>query len=227
MSVLNASLQPIPASSSAGAASPATSTSASSTSRFNAFNAQTFMQLLTAQLQNQDPTNPASEQQLASEMAQFSTATGVNNLNTNVEALAQAQSAGTLAKASALIGKQVAVPGNALVSGDNNQATGAFSLAAPAGNAVVNVTDASGKTVGTIRLANLGAGSHTFNWNAPAANTAYNFTVAADSTQGVAVAATPKSLYTVSGVVQSAGKLALSLAGNPNPLPINEVSEIL
>jgi flagellar basal-body rod modification protein FlgD len=43
-------------------------------------NQNDFLQLLTAQLEHQDPLNPTSADQFASELAAFSTATGVQNL---------------------------------------------------------------------------------------------------------------------------------------------------
>ena len=44
-----------------------------------------FMQLLVAQMQNQDPTNPMDNNQLTSQLAQFNTAAGVEKLNSNVQ----------------------------------------------------------------------------------------------------------------------------------------------
>jgi Flagellar hook capping protein len=38
-----------------------------------------FLKLLVAQMQNQDPTNPMDNNQLTSQLAQFSTAAGVEN----------------------------------------------------------------------------------------------------------------------------------------------------
>lgn len=44
-----------------------------------------FMQLLVAQMQNQDPTNPMDNNQLTSQLAQFNTAAGVRDLNTELD----------------------------------------------------------------------------------------------------------------------------------------------
>src|SRR5580704_9130206 len=66
-----------------------------------------FLTLLTTQLENQDPLNPQSPSDLAAELAQFSTASGVQSLNTTVGTSSGLQAAG-------LVGQNVAVPGNAL-----------------------------------------------------------------------------------------------------------------
>lgn len=43
-----------------------------------------FMKLLVAQMQNQDPTNPMDNNQLTAQLAQFNTAAGVEKLNSTV-----------------------------------------------------------------------------------------------------------------------------------------------
>ena len=46
-----------------------------------------FMTLLVTQLKNQDPMNPLDNAQMTSQLAQLSTVTGVNKLNTTLESL--------------------------------------------------------------------------------------------------------------------------------------------
>src|SRR6476646_9032411 len=46
-----------------------------------------FMTLLVTQLKNQDPMNPLDNAQITSQLAQLSTVTGVNKLNTTLESL--------------------------------------------------------------------------------------------------------------------------------------------
>lgn len=209
--------------------SPASSTrgSGQSAGKFNAFNEQDFMKLLTAQLKHQDPTSPMKEQQLASEMAQFSTATGINTLNNHTSTLISGQKAGALAKASGLIGKQVMTSGNALVSDNNGHAKGAFTLSKAASNAAVHVINGNGKEVGKVNLGSLSAGVHTFSWDSGKPNTAYRYVVEASNSQGQAVSATSSSLYTVKGVSQSGNSVSLTLADNPNPLALSQVQKVL
>lgn len=64
-----------------------------------------FLKLLTAQLKNQDPTEPVDNAQFVSQMAQFSTVSGIEQLNTGLGALADRLSAGEIAGAAALIGR--------------------------------------------------------------------------------------------------------------------------
>lgn len=92
-------------------------------------NQNDFLQLLTAQLEHQDPLDPTSADQFASELAEFSTATGVQNLETS--------SSGQ--QAVGLVGQNVAVSGNSLVLGQSGGANGAFSLPSAASNVAVTV----------------------------------------------------------------------------------------
>lgn len=220
MSAFNTPLQPT-------TGTQPSSSNTTTTSTLNTLNEQAFMKLLTTQLQHQDPTHPIQEQQLASEMAQFSTATGVDTLNKNVSQLISGQNVSTLAKAAALIGKQVATSGDALVTDGQGTAGGAFSLPQSAMGVRVNVLDGSGKTVGHVSLGVLGAGTHTFTWNGGAPNQAYQFNVTALDSQGNPVNASTASLYTVNGVSTSGNNIELNLAGNPNPLALNQVRQVL
>lgn len=185
------------------------------------------MKLLTAQLKHQNPTSPMKEQQLASEMAQFSTATGINTLNNHASKLLSGQKAGELAKASALIGKQVMTSGDALVSGNNGHAKGAFTLSQAATNVAVHVINGNGKEVGKVDLGGQSAGVHTFTWNNGQPNTAYRYVVEASNSQGQAVSATSSSLYTVKGVSQSGNNVSLSLADNPRSLALSQVQKVI
>ncbi|MFD0669563.1 flagellar hook capping FlgD N-terminal domain-containing protein [Ramlibacter sp. MAHUQ-53] len=47
-----------------------------------------FMQLLVAQMKNQDPLNPMDNAQMTSQIAQINTVAGIEKLNTTVESLA-------------------------------------------------------------------------------------------------------------------------------------------
>ncbi len=46
-----------------------------------------FMQLLVAQMKNQDPLNPMDNAQMTSQIAQINTVAGIEKLNTTVESL--------------------------------------------------------------------------------------------------------------------------------------------
>jgi flagellar basal-body rod modification protein FlgD len=69
-----------------------------------------FLQLLTVQLQNQDPLQPMSDTQFISQMATFSQLSAQDTLNTNFQDYSQAQA---ISSAQNYIGKTVTVSGAA------------------------------------------------------------------------------------------------------------------
>src|SRR5215469_435584 len=69
-----------------------------------------FLQLLTTQMQHQDPTQPMDNSQMAAQLAQFATLSTAQNINTNLQALSSNISSGMqtsqVLTAANLVGKQ-------------------------------------------------------------------------------------------------------------------------
>jgi flagellar basal-body rod modification protein FlgD len=104
-----------------------------------------FLNLLVAQLKNQDPLNPVSGTDFLSQTAQFSTMQGINQLNSNLTNLLSLQQ---LTQGSALIGKKVSytapgatTPQTGVVSAVN-VANGGAQLVV--GNTTVNLSQVTG-----------------------------------------------------------------------------------
>lgn len=87
-----------------GSSSNSNSSTASNANGAGAINQSQFLQLLTTQLQNQDPLNPVSSTDFASQLAQLSTLSGVQQLNTSFQQMIQLQQLG---QGAALVGKTV------------------------------------------------------------------------------------------------------------------------
>jgi hypothetical protein len=66
-----------------------------------------FLQLMTAQLQNQDPFAPMENGDFIAQMAQFSTVSGIEEINTNLKALSGEMQQTRIATASTLLGHSV------------------------------------------------------------------------------------------------------------------------
>ena len=78
-----------------------------------------FMNLLVAQMKNQDPTNPMDNNQLTSQLAQFNMASGVAKLNSSVAGVeAMMIQLGSMS-ASSWVGRSVLIEGEAKVSFGN------------------------------------------------------------------------------------------------------------
>jgi flagellar basal-body rod modification protein FlgD len=184
-------------------------------------NENNFLQLLTAQLEHQDPLDPTSADEFASELAEFSTATGVQNLQTSVSGQ----------QAVGLVGQNVAVDGNSLTLGQSG-AVGAFNLSSAASDVAVVITNSAGNTVASLDLGAVPAGTQTFSWNGSGANGAtaapgtYNFTIAAVA-NGATVPVTPYAVAPVTGVgLGGQSGPTLDLGGGLAPIPLSSVQQV-
>jgi flagellar basal-body rod modification protein FlgD len=201
--------------------------------------AQTFLTLLVAQMNNQDPLNPVDNNQLTTQMAQISTVTGINGLNSSVQGLlSQLQQSATIQSAQ-LTGHSAMVAGSGLTLSSNTSsstgvnAVGGFSLASAASSVTVNVLNSSGQTVDTMNLGAQSAGFQDFTWDGTttAGTTAaagdYTFQVNATSSTGSAVTAKTYNPMTIVGTVpQSGGSLNLML-GNGTQVPYSSIVQII
>jgi len=186
-----------------------------------------FLTLLTTQLENQDPLNPQSPSDLAAELAQFSTASGVQSLNT-------AFGTGSGVQAAGLVGQNVAVSGNKLILGSNGSAQGAFNLSATAKDVGLTITNSAGSVVATVDLGAMAAGNQSFTWNGqgpngaalPAGNYSYAITATAPAGGGT-VTATPYAVVPVTSVVLGgqSGPM-LDLGGGLAPVALSAVQEV-
>jgi flagellar basal-body rod modification protein FlgD len=154
--------------SSTPASSGNSSAGAASTAANLAVNEQDFLQLMTTQLQDQDPLNPVSNSDFFSQIAQFSEVSGIDQLNGAFSSLSSQLTSGQSLQAAGLIGQ------NVLVSGSSGQLTsnglsGAVQVPA-SGDVTVGIYNSSGSLVNTLDLGVQSAGTVPFTWNGQDAN---------------------------------------------------------
>lgn len=189
-----------------------------------------FLKLLVSQLKNQDPLNPLDNAQVTSQMAQLSTVSGIDKLNSSIASVLAAISALQPIQAASLVGKDVAVEGDAIALAAG-KASGGYSLEQAADAMTVTITDASGAVVRTIDLGARPAGIARFAWDGkndagvllPDGN--YKFAVTATAA-GKPLAATPLAVGTVTGVIPASDGFALNL-GTLGVIPFGRVAQIL
>ncbi|MES2743756.1 MAG: flagellar hook assembly protein FlgD [Pseudomonadota bacterium] len=128
-----------------------------------------FMTLLVTQLKNQDPMNPLDNAQITSQLAQLSTVTGVNKLNTTLESLKSSYQASESLQAANMIGHGVLTAGTdlTLAKTADNKLAGIMGvdLATPADSVQVEIRNAAGKLVHTIDLGAQPAGTLPLGWD--------------------------------------------------------------
>ena len=139
-----------------------------------------FMKLLVAQMQNQDPLNPMDNAQVTTQMAQISTVSGLEKLNTTTAGLNGQFVQLQAMQSAALIGHDVAIEGNSLRVQDG-VGDGGFELDSSAQNVKVEIQNSAGTTIGTVEMTDAAAGRHDFSYAVPDAykNSSLTFKVTA------------------------------------------------
>jgi flagellar basal-body rod modification protein FlgD len=177
-----------------------------------------FMTLLVAQLQNQDPMNPMDSSQMTSQLAQISTVDGINTLNSTLQALSTSMGTSqSMSAATSLIGHNVLIPGSSISLAANTPAIAGVQLSQPVDGLVVKVQDSSGNTVRTLQLGAQKTGVVPFSWDgktdsgSSAASGTYHF-VATATQAGNSVPATTLSYGTVDSVTMGAAGATPSLS---------------
>lgn len=153
-----------------------------------------FMKLMLAQMKNQDPTNPMQSHEMAAQLAQFTSLEQLNNINTTLEGMSQAQAPNSNYQALAFIGKKVSGDSAKITrsKGDTKHAFN-FELMNDASTIQVKVKDAGGNVVRKMDIANLKKGQNSIEWNgldengAPVRAGEYKFEIDAKSSQGTRV----------------------------------------
>lgn len=151
------SVSPVTQNNSTRDASTSRTTGTSSEDLYN-----NFMTLLVAQMQNQDPTNPMDNNQLTTQLAQFNTASGVQQLNTTLNSVGTLVSSMQQMNAAEWVGHDVLVEGTPTVSNaaDGNKSFG-FSVNNDTDKMTVTLTDDAGNAY-TGELKNVKAGVHQY-----------------------------------------------------------------
>lgn len=143
----------------AASASTSTSTAFSQLTR----NVDTFLSLLTAQLQNQDPLDPLDTEKFTSQLVEFASVEQSIATNRNLESLISLQSLVGRQSALGFVGRTVEIATDRAFS---EGAGAGWTYETPTGAAAVrlSVIDASGQVVGSA-IGDARAGAHEFQWN--------------------------------------------------------------
>jgi flagellar basal-body rod modification protein FlgD len=124
-----------------------------------------FLELMITQLKNQDPFSPMENGEFIAQMAQFSTVTGLSELQQSFEQLASSLSSNQALQASTLVGRSVMVPSIEGVLTDGGTISGAVDLPISSNSVMVNIYDDAGQIVRTLGLGSQAAGTVDFSWD--------------------------------------------------------------
>jgi flagellar basal-body rod modification protein FlgD len=211
------------------AASTAAAANSSATQQI-AGNFDTFLQLLTTQLQNQNPLDPLDTNQFTEQLVEFASVEQQINENTNLQTLISMQQTNEATSALQLVGATVTVAGSsaALSNATSSAATWNLTTTTPA-TATVTVKSAAGTTAysGTMSL---NAGTQSFAWNGQGSNGqtwpdgTYTLSVTATGANGQTVSVATQVQGTVSGVDLTSTPPTLTVNGQS--VQISQVTSI-
>ena len=212
--------------------SSSASSSASSQLPSGALDQNSFLQLLMAQMQNQDPTAPTDSTTFVTQLAQFTEVQQVSAQTSTLSSIqTQLQSMGN-SQAYALVGKTVTVNSNMMTSNGSFASPATVTLGSAASGVSIAVQDSSGNTVRTMTAGAAPAGAYQITWDgkedngssAPAGT--YTAQVTATGNNGQSVGITTTSTGVVQQVAISNGTPTLTLA-NGAVAPVSQLAGVV
>jgi flagellar basal-body rod modification protein FlgD len=183
-----------------------------------------FLQLLTTQLQNQDPLDPLDTNQFTQQLVEFASVEQQVDMNTNMQTLISLQETTAATQALQLVGSTVTVNGNnaTLSNATGSPATWSLNASGP-GTAAITISNSQGQTAYT-GTTTLTGGSQSFTWNGQGNNGVqwpdgtYTIAVTGTSANGQPVTVTTQVQGTVTGVNMTQTPPTLTIGGQSYPI---------
>jgi len=185
-------------------------------------NFDTFLQLLTTQLQNQDPLDPLDTNQFTQQLVEFASVEQQVDMNTNMQTLISLQQTSEATSAMQFLGANVTLSGSSATLASGSPATWTLNSPSPA-KANVTITGADGQVAFT-GTTSLNSGTQTYSWNGQGNNGVtwpagqYTLTVSATGANGQPVTITTQTQGTVSGVNLSQNPPQITVGGQSYPI---------
>lgn len=176
-----------------------------------------FLELLTTQLKNQDPLSPMDTNSFTQQLVEMNGVQQQLQTNSLLQQLVN-QSSGA-GPAVDLIGKQVQAA-SPTVTMNNGAASWTYELDANAASATLNVTDSTGKVVWSQPAPDLSQGQHPFTWNGQetsggqASSGTYTLSVVANDSNLQAVSTNVYVSGVVTGVQSGSSGTMLNLGSS-------------
>lgn len=206
---------PTSAAASGSNSSSSSSSSSSTTAAGLANNFQTFLTLLTTQLQNQNPLDPLDTNQFTAQLVQFAQVEQQLKMNDQMSSLVSLQKTAQSTQALSFVGQTIGVDGS--TAAFNGSATWNFNAPSSA-TATITITNSAGQTAYSGSYA-VSAGNASFVWDGKGADGTqwpagdYKMTVTAKDSSGNDVAISTEVQGVVDSVDLTASPALLSMGG--------------
>lgn len=202
-----------------------------STTSSNELGKDAFMELMLAQLKNQNPLEPQDNGDFIAQLAQFSSLEEMQNLSSSVDDVVGQFRSSQALQASAMVGKTVLAPSSVGILGSDGEITGTIEVPASTGGLRLSIMNESGELVRQIDMGSSQAGVVSFQWDGQDGNGnslpagAYSIVAEASYTSGTEQLATMVSANVDSVSLGQGGSITLNLAGMGS-IPLSEVEQI-
>ncbi|MGD8429212.1 MAG: flagellar hook assembly protein FlgD [Ectothiorhodospiraceae bacterium] len=124
-----------------------------------------FLKMMITQLKNQDPMNPTDSAQFMSQIAQFTTASGMNELQGSFKEFQQDMQTSESLRAASLVGRDVLVDSDQGYLPSDGELAGTVRIPSSVENLTVSITDDAGQVVRSMKLGQQPAGDLPFTWD--------------------------------------------------------------
>ena len=180
---------------------------------------QTFLNLLTTQLQYQDPLEPQDASDFVAQLAQFSSLEELIDMNSGMEALYVAMASVNNATMVQILGNVVTATSNEFHFDGENSVDMTFNAASNAAEATVSIMDENGTVIYSEEIGAIAAGENSWTWDGKDNNGQlveegnYTYTVQATDSDGNTVAVDEWLVGLVDSMEYSSGTPLPSING--------------
>lgn len=124
-----------------------------------------FLTLMMTQLKCQDPTKPMESTDLLSQMAQFSTVSGIESLNKSFATLSASMTSGQVLQSSQMVGRSALVPGTSVDLDPASGAAATVNLPSMVPDLNLNLYNTKGQLVRSMSIEGQGPGLVDIKWD--------------------------------------------------------------
>ncbi len=124
-----------------------------------------FIKLMTTQMNHQDPMKPMENGDFLSDMAQFSTVSGLKEIKDSFNSLATSLQSSQALQASSMVGRKVLIPGSSSTFSEGTPMKAAVELQNNVSELKVSIVDDKGALVKEFNLGSKPAGVAHFSWD--------------------------------------------------------------
>jgi len=124
-----------------------------------------FLELMIAQLNNQDPLSPQENTEFVAQLAQFSSVEGLERLNNNFQSFSNHFMSNQALQASSLVGRSVTVPAEKSRLMADGIISGAVNLPQSAPDLALSVYNSEGELVARYPVGTVPKGEMVFRWD--------------------------------------------------------------